>query len=254
MGSSADSTAPDSPSREPKGHQLFPQTDWSAVFAASGQGSDAEKARRTFEGLCADYRNAIVQWMRRQQLSPEDAEDAAHDFLHRWLSKENPLQGFEQGERRFRDFLSVCLRHFLLDWHASRTTQRRGGNVNHVNLESQDVLGPPSKSSSDIDQAIARHIHASVIVELRVRWSELMAEERFEQLQEVALGLRKNPGYEALAQRYGVAVGTIKSWIFRVRREYHDAFREKVGRQSTPYDLDDEVVYLHSLLLHPSDP
>ena len=102
---------------------IFPLTHWSGVVQAAG--AEPDKARRAFEQLCADYRDAIAHWMRLQRLSPEDAEDAAHDFLAQWLQRENPLRDFQRGERRFREFLRVCLRRFLADWHARRRTARR---------------------------------------------------------------------------------------------------------------------------------
>ena len=106
---------------------IFPATHWSAVLQAAG--AEPDKARRAFEQLCADYRDAIAHWMRLQRLTPEDAEDAAHDFLAQWLQRENPLHGFQRGERRFREFLRVCLRRFLADWHARRHAARRGGGA-----------------------------------------------------------------------------------------------------------------------------
>src|SRR5262245_12331681 len=84
----ADATATESHARESDVNSPLPSTHWSAILQAAG--ADPDRARRAFEQLCADYRDAIVRWMVLQNLSRENAEDAAHDFLAQWLQRENP--------------------------------------------------------------------------------------------------------------------------------------------------------------------
>ena len=64
----------------------------------------------------------------------------------------------------------------------------------------------------------------------------------------MALGETENPGYQTLAQELGVAIGTLKAWVFRLRRDYYEAFREAVRPLATPDGLDAEVRYLFGLL------
>ena len=226
---------------------IFPATHWSAVLQAAG--AEPDKARRAFEQLCADYRDAIVHWMRLQRLSAEDAEDAAHDFLAQWLQRENPLHGFQRGERRFREFLRVCLRRFLADWHARRGAARRGGGAEHVPLEPDDPIEDGAASHADLDFAFATQIHRASLAKLKAQWQTKLHGEAFDRLRAVALGESENPGYSALAGELGTTVGTLKSWMFRFRREYHEAFRDAVSRQADPSFIDHDVLDLHKLLL-----
>lgn len=228
---------------------VFPLTHWSGVLQAAG--AEPDKARRAFEQLCAGYRDAIAHWMRLQRLSPEDAEDAAHDFLAQWLQRENPLQGFQRGERRFREFLRVCLRRFLADWHARRGAARRGGGAEHVPLEHGDCVPDNADSNAHLDFAFATQIHFRALARLKAEWQNKLPGDAFDRLCSVALGSQENPGYAALAAELGSTVGTVKSWMFRFRREYHEAFRDAVSRQSDPSLIDDDVLHLHKLLLHP---
>lgn len=225
---------------------IFPPTHWSAVLEAAGK--DPAAARRAFEGLCADYRDAIVLWMRMQRLTPADAEDAAHDFLGTWLGRANPLQGFERGERRFREFLRPCLRNHLTDWLARQRTLRRGGQTIHVPWDHDEVIEDTTDSVPLIDVALARAIHRRALKQLAERWAAQVPGPGFERLSAVALGQVPNPGYEALARDLGATVGTLKSWVFRLRREYYDAFREAVDHQVGPEALDSELHYLRGLL------
>jgi len=73
--------------------------------------------------------------MRARRVPADDVEDSAHDFLRSWLGREKSLAGFERGERRFREFLSVCLRRFLADWYTGRQALRRGGGMPHKPLD-----------------------------------------------------------------------------------------------------------------------
>lgn len=231
---------------------VFDATPWSAVMQAAGD--DPEKARRAFERLCGEYRDAIAHWMRLQRLSKEDAEDATHDFLEQWLRRDNPLQNFQRGERRFREFLRVCLRRFLADWRDRRRTASRGGGAEHVPWEHDDVIADGADSHAHLDFALATHIHAGAIARLRAQWrSQLGANGQFDRLQDVALGTASSPGYGALASELQAPVGTVKSWVFRFRREYHATFRQAVEQQADPALIDHDVVHLHQLLLHPPE-
>jgi len=229
----------------------FPLTHWSAVLEAAN--ADPDRARRAFEQLCGDYRGAIVFWMRLQRLSPEDAEDAAHDFLRQWLQRENPLVGFERGERRFREFLRLCLRRFLTDWRATRIAARRGGRVEHIPWDHDELIEASRETSPPLDLAIAVQIHQCAIDRLKVQWQARLPRDAFDRLQAIALGGGENRGYAALAGELAASVGTIKSWVFRFRRDYHDAFRDAVLRQTDPSDVEDDVIYLHGLLMNPTE-
>jgi DNA-directed RNA polymerase specialized sigma24 family protein len=227
----------------------FPPTDWSMILDAAGRRPDSEVARRAFERLCCEYRDSIVRWMGLQRLTAEDAEDAAHDFLHRWLERENPLLGFERGERRFRDFLRVCLRRFLIDWQEARVAKRRGGGAVHLPLPPDELMANPQDPLEDIDFALAAQIHERVVARLQSEWDGLVTREAFHRIRTVALNPQENVSYASLARELAISVGTLKSWIFRLRRRYHDIFREAVRSQTDPSELDDELVYLHGLVL-----
>lgn len=228
---------------------VFDATPWSAVMQAAGD--DPEKARRAFERLCGEYRHAIAHWMRLQRLSKEDAEDATHDFLEQWLRRDNPLQNFQRGERRFREFLRVCLRRFLADWRERRRTASRGSGAEHVPWEHDDVIADGADAHAHLDFALATHIHAGAIATLKHQWEGKLRGDPFDRLQAIALGDAANPGYTALAAELGVSVSTLKSWVFRFRREYHTAFRRAVEQQADPALIDQDVVHLHQLLLQP---
>jgi DNA-directed RNA polymerase specialized sigma24 family protein len=228
---------------------VFEPTPWSIVMQAAGD--NPERARAAFERLCGAYCDAITHWMRLQRLSKEDAEDAAQDFLYQWLRRENPLDGFQRGERRFREFLRVCLRRYLISWRAARGAGKRGGEVEHVAWEHDDTISDGADSLANLDFAVATQIHASTLAALQERWQSILHNGSFERLQTVALGTSVNPGSHDLAKELGTNAGTLRAWVFRFRREYHDVFRSAVSRQADPGEIDRDLLHLHQLLLQP---
>lgn len=228
---------------------VFNATPWSAVLQAAGD--DPDKARRAFERLCGEYRDAIAHWMRLQRLSIEDAEDATHDFLEQWLTRENPLQGFQRGERRFREFLRVCLRRFLADWRERHRAAKRGGGAEHVPWEHDEVIPDGADSHAHLDFAFATQIHADVIASLKPKWQSRLPDGRFDRLQAVVLRTAPHPGSAALAAELGAKVNTANSWVLRFREDHFTAFRQAVVRQTDPEFVNDEVIYLYELLFHP---
>lgn len=219
---------------------------WTLVIAAADAG-DSERAANAFRQLCGAYRDAIVRYLRGRGLAANEVEDAAHDFLTTWLERENPLEGFERGERRFREFLTFCLKRFLADRHAYRTAKRRGGQVKHVPLETLEVATAQAEPASSCDLELAREVEAEALRRLAKAWATQIPGNGYERLRRVALGHSENPGYQVLAGELRVAIGTVKSWVFRLRREYYTAFRDAARPLATPDGLDAEVRYLFGL-------
>lgn len=228
----------------------FPATHWSAV-AQAANGSDPILARRAFEQLCCQYRDAIVEWMRLQRLSPQDSEDAAHDFLQQWLKRDNPLKGFSRGDRRFREFLRVCLRRFLSDWRDHKAAKFRGGGLIHEPLDAYDVAFCEEQARENLDYVLARQIHERVMTRLGIEWRGKLPVQSFNRLMGIASGSVHNPGYSSLSKELRVPIGTIKSWVFRLRGDYYDSFREAVMELVDPLVVDSELVYLHELIFTP---
>jgi DNA-directed RNA polymerase specialized sigma24 family protein len=226
---------------------------WTLVIDAAARG-DQERAAEAFRQLCTAYRDAIVRFMRARGVPADDVEDAAHDFLQGWLGRENPLAGFERGERRFREFLSVCLRRFLTDWYARRTALRRGGGARHEPLDGQSLPADAEGPEALCDRSVAQTAQELALGRLARQWQGRIPQAGYDRLRAVALAEIENPGYQELAQELGVAIGTVKSWIFRLRREYYEAFREAVRPLAAPDGLDLEVRHLFDLLAREPSP
>src|SRR5262245_32153109 len=101
----------------------FPTTRWSVVLGAA-QGSDAP--RKALHELCAAYWRPLYAFVRRDGMSPEDAEDAVQGFLTSLLAS-SAMAGVDRERGRFRSYLLGALRHFLANERARASTLKRGG-------------------------------------------------------------------------------------------------------------------------------
>ncbi|MCW5557330.1 MAG: hypothetical protein KIT22_05795, partial [Verrucomicrobiae bacterium] len=183
----------------------FPTTQWTPVIAATSR--DPERARQAVVALCAQYRDAICSWFRRDSRTRQQADDLAHDFISRWLARDAPLGSFMRGERRFREFLAVCLRRFAASRHEQELAQKRGGAVVHLGLTEEAAT---VETTADVlDLGLARQLHRTTLTELAGRWHARVPGDGWPLLCDLAWGGDPTPRYAAQAAELGVPVGTL---------------------------------------------
>jgi RNA polymerase sigma-70 factor (ECF subfamily) len=60
---------------------------------------------------------------------------------------------------------------------------------------------------------------------------------------------RTPPNQEEAAQKLGVPIATLRTWLWRLRQRYREALRMEVASTvSDPADVDQELHYLHQIL------
>jgi len=53
-----------------------------------------------------------------------------------------------------------------------------------------------------------------------------------------------------VAARLGVPIATLRTWLWRLRQRYRDSLRTEVASTvSDPADVDEELRYLHQILM-----
>lgn len=228
--------------------EAFPPTHWTQVREAASR--DPERARAAVVALCGRYREAIRRWFERDGRTRPEAEDLAHDFLTRWLVRDAPLGHFERGGRRFREFLGCCLRHFAAERHARSSAAKRGGGVVHEPLHEDRLPAAAGADGGDgPDLELARQLFREVEAELAGRWAPRVPADGYARLRDMALAVEPAGGYAALAEAFGVPVGTLKGWVFRLRQEFYEGFLGRVRPLADPADVPEELRHLHGLLL-----
>lgn len=77
----------------------------------------------------------------------------------------------------------------------------------------------------------------------------------FALLRQFLPGSAEPESYERAAQQLGLALGTLKSEVHRLRRRLRALVREEVAHTvSTPHEIEEEMTYLQQVLMEPGVP
>jgi RNA polymerase sigma-70 factor (ECF subfamily) len=231
------------------GGAAFAQTHWSVVLSA--QGSDGPKASAALEALCRTYWFPLYGYVRRCGQSPEDAQDLTQEFFARLLQKDW-LRAASPARGRFRWFLLASLKHFLAnEWDRARAQKRGGGrrliSFDDLDPEKHYALEPTDGLSADklYDRSWALTMLEKARMRLREEFALAGRADRFEALEQFLPGEESAATYAEVASRLGVAEGTIKSDVSRLRRRYGECLREEVANTvGSLTDLDDELRHM----------
>jgi len=234
----------------------FRTTRWTVVLLSAQ--SDAPEFQAALGELCRIYWYPVYAHIRRRGQTPEEAQDLTQGFFlhlleHKTLGRVDPLRG------KFRSFLLGSLQNYLSKEADRARCVKRGGKVEFVPLEIQ-------AAEDRYRQEPADQLSAEKIFE--ARWALILLEhaltvlgrqyavrrkkEVFETLKSfVAIGAHgPEASYEAAAQRLGVGVGTVKTLIHRLRKQYMAIVREEVSRTvSDPAEIGDELRALCDALI-----
>ena len=128
----------------------FNSTQWSVVLLAGGDGADAREALAT---LCRTYRPPVLAFIRARGYAADAIDDLAQEFFtqlieHAWHVDADPARG------RFRAFLLIALKRFLIDVEVQTRAQKRGGGFQFRSLE-QDTTDPSGILADDDTPEVA---------------------------------------------------------------------------------------------------
>ena len=231
----------------------FLTTRWSLVVAARNAGAPGSDA--ALEHLCRSYWYPLYVFVRRQGHSPEDSQDLTQEFFARLLQKQW-MHAAEPSRGRFRSFLLVALKRFLLnEWDRSQTL-KRGGAVQHVALDAGDAeerfLKEPAVSASperQFERRWALTLLDRAMATLKEEYHSDSRQVEFDTLKEYLSAPRGSIPYADIATTLGVPQGTARAAVHHLRRRFGELFRTEVADTvSEPDDVQEEVRYLAGLL------
>jgi DNA-directed RNA polymerase specialized sigma24 family protein len=206
------------------------------------QSLDPNQAREALCELCEYYYDDILAYMRRAFRDSAEAKDAAHDFLHGWLRREeSPLKTYQHGDTKFRHWLKVCLKNFC---NSRRRLPPR--------LEAKE----PGFADPDVelDRGIAHTVARHVVQNLREEWLAGPAPRRGAFLEVAAIVfLEDETPYADLARQHEVPPSTVRGWVLSMRKDYGRLFREELRQQCRPEDLAEEFRIMLELAWYQED-
>jgi RNA polymerase sigma-70 factor (ECF subfamily) len=234
----------------------FHTTRWTLVMASARDQS--QTGRAALADLCQIYWYPLYAFARRRGHSPHDAQDLTQGFFlhlleHRALSRVDRLKG------KFRSFLLACFQNYLSVERHRAHRLKRGGRCEFVSLDLETAENRYRYEPAD-------YLTAEKIFE--ARWALTLLDHAMTVLREEYAGRGKElvfntlkgyvgiggnsseASYEEAAKALGTGVGTVKTFIHRLRKRYFAVVREEVARTvSDPAEIEGEVRALCDALI-----
>jgi RNA polymerase sigma factor (sigma-70 family) len=235
----------------------FTSTHWSVVVNA--QAEDSLLAAEALGKLCEAYWRPVHSYVRSRGQNATDADDLTQQFFARFLEKGH-IQLADRNRGRFRSFLLTAVKHFLINEWERASAKKRGGGQLQVSLD-EPIPGDDRPRIELVDEHTAARSYEqtwalALIERVRVRiaaeYSSAGKVDRFALLEKFLPGEESEMTYAMTAERLGVAEGTIKSDVHRLKRRYREVLREEIAHTvATPAEIDDELRYLIVVLGQP---
>jgi DNA-directed RNA polymerase specialized sigma24 family protein len=234
----------------------FHTTRWTLVMASAHDQN--QTGRAALAALCQIYWYPLYAFARRRGYSPHDAEDLTQGFfLH--VFEHRALSGVDRLKGRFRSFLLACFQNYLsVETHRAHRI-KRGGQCQFVSLDLETAESRYRYEPAD-------YLTAEKIFE--ARWALTLLEHAVTVLRQeyVARGkesvfdvlrafvgiteTKPEDSYEEAAKALGVGLGTVKTFIHRLRERYLALVREEVARTvSDPAEIEGEIRALCDALI-----
>ncbi|MBI4242561.1 MAG: sigma-70 family RNA polymerase sigma factor [Planctomycetes bacterium] len=127
----------------------FPKTSWTLILNAKDK--NGENYKESLEYLVSSYWKPVYTYMRIVwHMSNEDAKDLTQEFFANFIESE-ALKTLRTDKAKFRTFVIVVLKHFLLNKKRSEFSQKRGGGQVKFSFDDVEVQPEDPKSSEPSD-------------------------------------------------------------------------------------------------------
>jgi RNA polymerase sigma-70 factor (ECF subfamily) len=235
----------------------FATTSWTQVLKA--REAPSSEARQALEGLCRAYWYPLYAFVRRQGYGPEESRDLTQAYFAELLEKDY-IEDFDPSLGRFRVFLQASVRNFLSKERDKRHARKRGGQVQVLSLDGDEVEGryryePVDRLTPEeiFERRWALTLLERVMERLRNELSEVGRAEEFEKLKGFLTGDGPKVPYRRAALELRTTEEAVKTSVHRLRQRFGTLLRQEIAETvSTPEEIDDEVRHLLKKLAAPS--
>lgn len=232
--------------------RVFVTTRWTRVRQAGDSGGD--EARAALASLCQDYWRPLYHYARRQEHSPEDAQDLTQGFLCSLLERQ-ALAKADQERGRFRTFLLASFQNFIGNERRRASAQKRGsGLVVSLDAEAEAGFTPGANATrtpaEEFERTWALALLDRVMGRLRDECERVGRGALFKGLYPRLSGLGDDPqSHAALGESLGLSENGVSSALHRLRRRYGELLREEIAETvASAEEVDDELRHLMKVL------
>ena len=233
----------------------FETTHWTLVLRARQTQSEIS-AQKALSNFCEAYWPPLYAFLRHRGHASPEAQDLVQGFFAHLL-EQNTLSRADQDKGRLRTFLLGSLQNFLFNEYDRAHALKRGGGKQILSID--ELL--PEAEAAMMDTA-----HLSDSRSYDLVWASTIVKRAWQQLQDafetegkaewlevlrpfVAGGGKTPLSQEEAAQKLGVPIATLRTWLSRLRQRYREALRTEVANTvSDPAEVDQELHYLYQIL------
>ena len=233
------------------GANRFYTTRWSVVLLSAQ--SQAPGCKEAFAELCRLYWYPLYGFIRHRGYSPEDAQDLAQGFILHLIERKT-LSRVDRSKGKFRSFLLASLQNYLSNEAERARCVKRGGKGEIIYLDiegAEDRYGMEPVEALTPEKIFDARWAMALLSEVTNKLNrEYLAQGKaitFEALKVFLDPINSNelPTYEDVAYRLKISVGSVKTLIHRLRKQYTAFVREEISR--TVSDSAEVNAELHEL-------
>jgi len=217
----------------------FPATNHSAIINA--RSDDQTVRRRAFDTILASYWKPAYKYIRlKWHADNEDAKDLTQGFFANAFEK-NYFATYDARKASFQTYLRTCLDGFVANEHKAGQRLKRGGDMDHYQLDfaaAENELSAhasPSLSPEDyFHREWVRWMFTLAVDSFRQRCEESGRNLHF-QLFELYDLSDDDVSYASLAKDFGLDTTTVNNYLAAARRDFRRLVLEKL-REITATD------------------
>ena len=233
--------------------QVFGTTHWSIVLAT--RGTDAPQATLALDKLCGIYWYPLYAYLRRSGHSEHDAQDLTQGFFAQLLER-GSIQKADRQKGKFRSFLLASLNYYVADKRDHDRANKRGGGCTIFSLNAEDAesryrLEPADERDPEkiFEHRWAMTLLDQVLVRLAQEFAESGKHDLFERLRPFLVEGTETKTYAESGREAGMSEGAFKKAVHRMRRRYHELFRDEIANTvSAAEEVEEELRRLCAVL------
>jgi RNA polymerase sigma factor (sigma-70 family) len=234
------------------GRVAFTTTHWSVVLEAQGESPAAQEA---LEKLCRIYWRPIYSFVRRQGVSPEDAQDLTQGFFALLLERRD-LRSVRKEKGRLRSYLLTALKHFVADEHRRAMAIKRGKGQRLIPLEelrTEERSGMEPADALTAERIYERRWASTLLDRVLSRLEDIYRTRGnaalFDSFNQLLADEPGGPSQADIAAQLGMTENAVSQAFHRFRQSYQSLLREEIAHTvATPGDIENELRYLIAVI------
>jgi RNA polymerase sigma factor (sigma-70 family) len=224
----------------------FATTRWTMVNAAahrSDPGADGALAE-----LCQIYWPPLYNYLRGRGHEAEEAKDLTQGFFARLLERQD-IRAADPTRGRFRGFLLIALKRYVINERERAASVRRGGRHTRLTLDFEDAerMYALERRNEDTPERVFDRKWAAITLDralqrLREECCQAGKSAEANALLPYLTDTGELPPYRAVAASLELTEGAVKVAVHRLRQRFGAILRLEVGETVLERDeVEDEM-------------